>query len=215
MRSKCILVLPLLVLLALGAAGADDGSCSPEPEEPVCYDDIDCPDGDMCSRGGRCIPATVSIVTDATWYAPGAPVEFEVNAHRIPIEIDTRAPVRVERWRPEDGGWEPLRTGTLYGCRATGCVDGRPVTLCVDPAPRACAERSHETIEGTWNGRYWRPRYVTCGGTTIELFESVPAPVGNYRLTFRYGRDPHPGYVSAYGDCAPQDELAETAFGIE
>lgn len=218
MRSPAFkLLLVVSVVIGCGAlGGASDGNCQPEPETVICDGDLDCPSGQICNMFQRCVDAFVTIDLDRDWYTPGQRVGFTVDPNGLDIEVGSvgGAPSwTIEHWSDSQDRWVPLRVGTLFGCRTTSCVDGRAVQLCVDPGPPWCMEHD-APLTDSWDGMHWVATTVSCGGSNLVVEYREPAPVGNYRVVYRYGYDARPGVTSPTGNCAAQTESVIAFFGI-
>lgn len=210
------LLLPLSLLLALAATGSDAGDCQPpEPVDVFCDTDEDCAAGQVCNLFQFCVDPFVELALADDWYAAGERVSFTVDPNGLPIEIGGDPgvpPYTVERWSEQSGTWQALRIGTLYGCRTTGCVDGVPVELCVDPGLPWCHEHDAPFTD-SWDGTHWEGSDEPCGGATVTIMRRVTAGPGNYRVVYHYGADALPGRTFA-GACAPQTESTSAPFGI-
>ena len=213
---RCLqVVATLLVVVALFLGGADEGDCLPDLVNVVCAEDEHCLPGHMCNTLGECVRARVTIDTDAVWYAPGTPVVFTVDTHGLPIEVaqgGSEPAWTIEHWSTGERLWVPLRTSEPPGCRTTGCVGGRPIRLCAEPAPVRCVERC-SPFDGVWDGYHWVTTEIPCGDSTVTLDERVAAPPGSYIVRYRYTVALHAG-ASGGGRCTPAETDTLRPFGI-
>jgi hypothetical protein len=217
MRSRLYALSSALSLLFLLTSlnGSSAGSCDPDPVDVFCDGDADCAPGKVCNVLQFCVDAFVEVHPDRDTYLVGERVRFTVDPNGLSIEIGGPggvAPWTIERWSGHTAGWVPLRTGTQYGCRITGCVSGVPVELCIDPGPAWCHEQDAPFTD-SWDSTYWVGSEEPCGSGTVTILRHVPAGPGSYRVVYRYGHDREPGRTSS-GTCAPQTESTTVPFGI-